>query len=125
MYPPIFELCAADSDVQTNLGVNPCRLYPFGEAPEKVILPYAVWQRIGGVPENTLADVPDMDSFTIQVDVYGRAGDSVRDAAKALQNVIEQHAYIISWGPEGIDPDTRNYRYNFTVDWFVDRDTQS
>lgn len=125
MYPPIFELCAADSDVQTNLGASPCRLYPFGEAPEKVTLPYAVWQRVGGAPENTLGDVPDIDSFTIQVDVYGSAEGSVRDAAQALRDVIEQHTHITDWGPEGRDPQTRHYRYNFSLDWWVDRDTQS
>lgn len=125
MYPPIFEICSADPDVQSNLGSSPCRLYPFGEASEVVAKPYAVWQVVSGLPENYMDKIPDMDSWIIQVDVYGDTGQSVRDAAQALRNAIEPNAHITSWGVQGRDPDTRNYRYLFTVDWWVDRDTQS
>jgi len=125
MYPPIFETCAADADVQSNLGVSPTRLYPFGEAPAGVTKPYAVWQMITGLPENYLGQVPDMDSFSIQVDVYGPTVDAVRDAAEALRNAIEPVAHIIAWRSESRDPETRNYRYSFDVDWFVDRELVS
>lgn len=125
MYPPIFEICSADSDVQTNIGVTPCRLYPFGEAPENVSMPYVVWQVVGGSPENCMNSSPDMDSWSLQVDVYGLTGKSVRDVAQALRNAIETYAHITSWGEQGRDIETRNYRYSFSVDWWVDRDTQS
>ncbi|EPN30837.1 hypothetical protein A245_45243, partial [Pseudomonas syringae pv. actinidiae ICMP 19096] len=52
MAAPIFAVCAADPAVQALLGTSPTRLYPFGEAPEGVAKPYAVWQVIGGNPEN-------------------------------------------------------------------------
>lgn len=125
MYPPIFEICSADSDVQSNFGLSPCRVYPFGESPENVSMPYAVWQVIGGSPENCMNSAPDMDSWSIQVDIYGLTGKSVRDGAQSLRNAIEPYAHIIGWGDQGRDIDTRKYRYSFDVDWFVDRDTQS
>lgn len=125
MYPPIFEICSADSDVQTNIGVSPCRLYPFGEAPENVSMPYVVWQVVGGSPENCISSSPDMDSWSLQVDVYGLTGKSVRDVAQALRNAIESYAHITRWGEQGRDMDTKSYRYSFDVDWWVDRDTQS
>lgn len=125
MYPPIFETCAADADVQTNLGTSPCRLYPFGEAPAGVSKPYAVWQMITGTPENYLNQIPDMDTYSLQVDVYGDDVSEVRDAAQALRDAIEPYAHIIAWRSEARDPDTRNYRYSFDVDWFVDRESVS
>lgn len=125
MYPPIFEVCAADADVQSNLGTSQTRLYPFGEAPHGVTKPYAVWQMITGLPENYLNQVPDMDSYSLQVDVYGGTATEVRDAAQALRDAIEPYAHIIAWRAEARDPDTRNYRYSFDVDWFVDREAVS
>jgi len=125
MYPPIFEVCAADSDVQTNIGISPCRLYPFGEGPERVTLPYAVWQVVGGAPENCMDSPTDMDSFVVQVDAYSDSATSARDVASALRKAIEPYALITSFGGEGRDPDTNYYRYMFSVDWLVDRDNVS
>ena len=125
MYPPIFEICSAHADVQTNLGQTPCRLYPFGEAPQDVAKPYAVWQLVGGFPENYINDLPDIDSFTTQIDVYADKATTARDAAKALRDAIEPYAHVIAWGGESRDPDTDNYRFLFSVDWLVDRDSVS
>ena len=124
MYPPIFELCEVDADVITNLG-DPVRLFIFGDAKGTTLKPYAVWQTIGGAPENILNGTPDIDEFTIQVDVYSDSKESTRNVAKALRNVIEQHAHIVFWGGEGRDPVTRNHRYTFRADWFVERDDVS
>lgn len=122
MYPPIFATCAADSAVVAALGPAPVRLYPFGEAPQGVALPYAVWQTVNGSPENYLGQRPDVDLFTLQIDVYGSAIDTVRNAARALRDAIEPHAHIVSYGGENRDPNTKNYRYSFTVDWWVSRE---
>ena len=48
MQPPIFPVCAADPAVQALLGAGPTRLWPWGEAPQGVTLPYAVWRVIPG-----------------------------------------------------------------------------
>jgi hypothetical protein len=125
MYPPIFEIVSADSDVQTNLGTSPTRFYPFGEAPPRVQKPYAVWQMITGFPENYLGQVPDLDAYSIQVDIYAETADGARDVAQALRNAIEPSAHIIAWRGEERDPDTRNYRVSFDVDWLVSRETTS
>lgn len=125
MYPPIFEVVAADSDVQTNLGVSPTRFYPFGEAPQGVSTPYAVWQFVTGSPENYLNQVPDLDSMSIQVDVFADTASDARDVAQALRDAIEPHAHIISWRGEQREEDTRSYRVSFDVDWLVSRETVS
>ena len=121
MYPPIFSVCIANAGVTAVLGLNPTRLYPFGEAPQNVAKPYAVWQILSGEPENYLATTPDMDSWTIQVDCYASTGTACRNAAAAIRNAIQGVAHITFWNGEGRDPDTNNYRYTFTVDWFKSR----
>lgn len=121
MYPPIFKIAAASAAVQATLGVQPTRLYPFGEAPEGVAYPYAVWQGIGGAPQNYLGDRPDIDQFALQVDVYGDSADSVRHVGAALRDAIELHAHITRWGGERKDAATGRYRLSFDVDWHAYR----
>ena len=122
MYPPVFDVCSGDTGVLDVLGDGPrVRLYPFGDAPQDEKKPYAVWQIVYGSPENSLNDIPDVDSYGIQVDVYGLTQASSRDAAMALRNAMEPVAYVVGWNAELRDPTTKNYRVSFTVDWIVNR----
>jgi hypothetical protein len=121
MYPPIFATCAADSGVQAVLGTNPCRLYPFGTSTQGVTKPYAVWQAVGGSPENFINQVPDIDSYTLQIDCYATTAAAVREVAEALRDAIEPVAHVVSWRGEDYETDTKLYRYSFDVDWFVHR----
>jgi hypothetical protein len=121
MFPPIFEVCAANAAVTALLGSVPTRLYKFGEAPQGVQLPYAVWQTIGGFPQNYLDSAPDADQFSIQIDVYASTADSATAVAQAIRNAIQRRANIVSWGGTDRDPSTRNFRYGFSVDWIVRR----
>jgi hypothetical protein len=121
MFPPVFELAVASTAVKTALGENPCRLFLFGEAPQNTTTPYAVWQTIAGTPENYLGNLPDADSYTVQVDVYGRSAQQVRDAAKALRDAYEPVAHIVRWGGESRDERTTHYRYSFDVDFITKR----
>ncbi|GAB0077160.1 DUF3168 domain-containing protein [Pseudomonas syringae pv. tomato] len=121
MAAPIFAVCAADPAVLALLGSSPTRLYPFGEAPEGVAKPYAVWQVIGGNPENYLSGRPTVDGYVLQVDVYGDSGSSARAVTEAIRDAIELTAYITRWGAESRDPVTKSYRSSFDVDWMVHR----
>lgn len=121
MYAPIFAVCAADSAVTALLGVSPVRIYPFGEAPEGVTKPYMVWQAVGGSPESYLAQRPDIDGFSLQIDVFGLCVTQTRDVAKAIRDAIELKANVVRWGGDSHDPRTKTYRYSFDVDWLVPR----
>lgn len=124
MFPPIFTVCAADSAVQAALGSNPVRFVPFWSK-TRPAKPYAVWQVIGGAPENYLGDVPDTDSWAVQVDVYADTLTEARTAAQALRDAIEPVAYITSWRGEDRDPTTDTYRYSFDTEWIAKRETTS
>lgn len=121
MFPPIFQVCAADSAVTAILGSSPVRFYPFGEAPQGVQLPYAVWQSIGGEPQNYINERPDIDRFAVQIDVYADAATPARAVAKALRDAIEPNAHITRWGGEWREPETKSYRISFDCDWWTPR----
>lgn len=92
-------LCVCGSTAVTALlGTMPVRLYPFGMQDDKVTYPYAVWQNVSGSPENYLGTRPDIDSFTLQVDVYADTAAQAVTVAKVMRDAIEPHAYITRWG---------------------------
>jgi hypothetical protein len=121
MPTPIFEVCAAAPGVTALLGVQPTRLFPFGDAPEGMAKPYAVWQLITGSPENFLAGRPDLDSYTLQVDVYAVTAASARAVTVAISEAIELKAHVTRWGGETRDIETKLYRSSFDIDWLVPR----
>lgn len=121
MIPPIFSLCAADAGVTALLGNSPVRLFPFGEADLNTARPYAVWQTISGFPDNLLAESPEVDFYSVQVDVYGASSDQVLDVAEALRDAIERDAYVTSWNSTSRDSETEDYRFTFSADFIVER----
>lgn len=125
LYPPIFPLINASTAVKAIIGSNPVRFWQFGQNQDQPgQYPYAVWQRSSGSPENNLSAVPDIDTFTIQVDCYavGNNGATVvRNLAGAIRDAIEGSCHITSWLGESRDPETQAYRFTFLCDWWVDR----
>ncbi len=121
MIAPIFRVCAASQEVRDLLGEYPVRLYPFGKHFDEVVYPYAVWQNIGGDPQNYLKQRPDIDRFSVQIDVYADTDTDVIAVACALRNAIEGSAIITRWGVQEIETSTMKYRYSFDVDWLVKR----
>ncbi|HBO0984400.1 TPA: DUF3168 domain-containing protein [Pseudomonas aeruginosa] len=121
MYAPIFKVCSQNPGVVALLGAKPTRLYLFAEAPDQPGRPYATWQTFGGEPENYLAHRPDIDSFSLQVDVFADTAAQVRAVATAIRNAIELRATITRWSGEERDDPTDLYRISFDVDWWVNR----
>lgn len=121
MQPPIFAAIVAHAPAFALLGGDIVRVFAFGLAPEDTTKPYVTWQVITGSPENYLANRPDIDGYTLQVDVWADDGQIARDVAAAVRDAIEPYAYIVRWGGESRDPDTRAYRLSFDVSWFVHR----
>lgn len=121
MIPPIFPLCIASTPVRLVFGEAPTRVYPFGLIENPPALPYAVWQTVSGSPENYLAQRPDVDALTTQVDVYAKDEASLVDGATALRDAFEPRGYITRWGSQMLDPETKLLRLSFDVDWLVPR----
>ncbi len=121
MFPPIFQVVAASPSVTALLGNSPVRFLPFAYADDGTELPYAVWSIVAGNPENYIGQLPDADSYSLQIDVYAATGASVRNVAKALRDAIEPHAHIVGWRGESRDRDTKTFRLSFDIDWLDQR----
>lgn len=123
MNAPIYMVAKQSAQVLSLLGGPEPRLYPWGwnDSGLPVVYPYAVFQVIGGDPENYLSGRPDADTVTLQLDVYAKTASSARMVANALRNAIELDCYITSWRGEDRDTETRSYRVGFVCDWVVNR----
>lgn len=121
MMPPIFSIVAASNTVKALLGTVITRFYAFGAAPPGTLLPYAVWQTVGGAPENYLGGTPDADSFSLQIDAYADNQDAAQAVAMALRDAIEPHAHITLWLGDSQDAETQHWRFAFRVDWITPR----
>lgn len=119
--PPIFSICAAEPGVTSILGTDPVRLFMFGMAPQNVQRPYAVWQVVGGSPENYLAGRPDTEQHTLQIDVYADYAAQSRAALAAIEHAIELSCYVTRYGGESRDDETKSYRSSMDVDWHTYR----
>lgn len=121
MFPPVFSLAQGSTPVKAIFGTNPIRIYPFGEAPQGVMVTYAVWQSIGILPENYLRDNPDSDQMSCQIDVYGAGAKVVREGAQALRDLYQAHGYVTAMREWAKDEQTNLYRYQLDVDFWVYR----
>lgn len=118
-YAPIYALAAASPTVVGLLKTppGPLRFYLFGEADQMTVRPYAVWQTVGGSPENYLGNRPDADAWTTQVDVYALTESSSRTIAFALIESLEGAAYVTSYNGEYKEVETKLFRFSFTCEF--------
>lgn len=125
MFPPLFATLFASSAVKAVFGSNPLRAYPFGSATAKgeatYAAPYCVFQTITGSPENYLGEVPDLDAWRVQVDVYATTVTGARDGARLIRDAIEPVAYVASFNTETWDEDSTLFRYSFDVSFQTPR----
>ena len=123
MFPAVYPAVAGSSACVALLKETggAVRFYQFGMADQNVKKPYAVWQRVFGAPENYLAQRPNIDLFTLQIDVYATSADQVRTVALALRDALEVVGHITSWLGESVDQDTKNYRFSFQLDVWTPR----
>lgn len=122
MNTQVFQLAKDDAAVRALLASGAkLRFYGFGEAPEGATQPYAIWQLVGGFPENRLAGVPGMDTFIIQIDAYATREDDAREVAVTLRTALEPHGYLTGYNFEGREPNTRLFRVSFTMEFMESR----
>ncbi len=125
LFPPLFSTLFADNAVKGIFGSTPLRVYAFGDAPHKggtgYAVPYAIFQTITGSPENYLGQRPDLDQWTVQVDVYGASLTAARNGAEAIRYALEVVAYISGYNLETWDTETKLFRYSMDVSFQTPR----
>lgn len=121
MDTPFYQVCKADPTVQALLGGTSPRIYPFGEAPQNVAKPYAVYQWINGSPFNMLNCRPDADRINLQVDVYAATQSKCTEIAKAIRYAVELQSYLTSYRGTEREDATKLWRTGFDLTWLVNR----
>lgn len=123
MLPPIAQVLTGNAAVTALLGAMPAtRAYPHGQAPENVAKPYLVFQTIDNTPDNYLAQTPDSDGSSTQLDIYGATVASVRAVGRAVRDAFEfPVGYVTAIREFGRDPDTNLYRLTIEVDLITPR----
>ena len=121
MIPPIVSIARQYPELVELLGDNPFRFYAFGDAGDNKVYPYVTYQNIGGEPENFLADRPDADSFTLQINCWAKTELEAAAVADAVSYSLELNCHVIGWGGTDRDPLTRNYRCVFTLEFINPR----
>jgi hypothetical protein len=124
MLPPIFTTLQASATVRSLLGARP-RVYRFGEAPQNDSKPYAVWQIVSGVPENTLSETPSIDRDSIQIDVYSKTDAEIEDIAIAIRDQMETVTHMTAFRTPPREADTRLYRISMDFDYWLPRQEAS
>ena len=120
MIPPVYALLSASTVIAAVFG-TPIRIWPWGEARQQIMRPYATWGVVSGVPQNYLGQVPDIDSMLIQIDVWTDTAEECLDAATAIRDELEPAAHMVSFGSMDRDPDTKAYRMTLEFDFWTDR----
>jgi len=119
--PAIYTLLSANAQVTAVFGTSPMRVYPYSTAPQNGIAPYATWRIVGGTPENSLADIAELDTISIQFDVFATTDTGANTATQVLRDVIEETMYVISWSDQGNDYDTGLFSFGFTCEGVITR----
>lgn len=121
LVPPIYDLCAASTDV-TALLSDDLGLKVAEFSAQLVQPPYCCWQIITGSTQQYLAGPSDMDNLLVQIDVYAAEMEPARHIAKAVRKAIENDCYIVR--PGGIEQDEKTglYRVSFDTSWQIDPD---
>jgi hypothetical protein len=118
---PLFPLLAANTAVTSLLGLNPVRLYPFGQAPENSPRPYATYGVYNGIPENYVTNTPDIDNAGTQIDVWAKDAASCMAVFNAIRDCLEPHAHMTSFRYAERDYDTQLYHAVLEFDFWVNR----
>ncbi|GGD57823.1 tail completion protein gp17 [Pseudoxanthomonas indica] len=119
MFPPIYQLVAADAACKAVLGTPP-RCY-FGLAEENAARPYVVWHLAGGSPENLLDGPPPHDHFAGQVDIVADDQTSYIAAVTAVRAALERVGNVTSYNPGGKNAETGRLEYSFDAEFHVTR----
>lgn len=118
---PIFLILKANAAVTALLGVKPLRVYPWGDAPERQVKPYATYGTFSGTPENYVDKTPDIDSLGTQIDIWADTVQSCEAVFAAIRDALEPHAHITNFQGSVRDTETNLYNARLELDFWQPR----
>ncbi len=121
MIPPIFATLNAAAPVTALIGSNPCRCYPFGQAPQGTLIPYVTWQTISGTPTNKLTQGSFYDTMRAQIDCWAATGAASIALAEVVRTALEPVGVCVSLNLNEKDAETGIYRYSMDFEFIKAR----
>jgi len=118
MLPPVYALLTGATAVAAIVST---RIYPHGSAPPEVAQPYITWQMVSGVPEINLADAPDIDRCTLQVNCWHATSAGIVTLATAVRAALETAGHVTGVPINQRDTETKLYWIAIQMDWLYPR----
>lgn len=116
--PPIFKLCNNSKAVKKLLKAGGIlRVFEFGQAPQNVAKPYAVWQEVAGSHDPSLNVRPCNESHLVQVDCYAETASGAKAVRNAIEYALEPYALTVSYRGNNKEAETNLFRS--TVDFEI------
>lgn len=115
---PNVDKILSDASAVTNIVSN--RIYRT-LALQPTTAPYIVWSIVSTIPENNLADLPELDDARIQIDCYSVSQPQARTLSNAAQAAIEAVTHVVMGPIEFFEPDTLLYRFTFDATFWTNR----
>lgn len=121
MNPTLFTLLKDDPTIQALFGTDPVRIFPWGRAPQKAQLPYAVYSVYNATTQNYTDRVPDIDAKGTQINIYAANANVLQSCFEAVRDVLEPHGHMTSYATPDLDADTDLYSCRMEFDFWDDR----
>ena len=122
VYSYVFGLAKASPAVTGLLGSPIVRFWQFGMARQNELRPYAVYTKLYGNPDNSLACTPREDLQGFQVDAFGRTSSEANAVADALRDALEaSYTYLVNDTGDEMDDPTKLYRVSRTYEVWLER----
>lgn len=119
--PQLFIILNSSVSVKQLLGAQPLRVYPWDEAPEDPVKPYALYSVFSASPENYVDSVPDIDNLSTQVTIYSDTSDKCTECFIAVRNAIEPKAHMTNFSTPTRDKETKLYSCRLDFDFWENR----
>ncbi|WP_151765936.1 DUF3168 domain-containing protein [Acinetobacter colistiniresistens] len=116
---PVLPILKANPTATALLGTDP-RVYE-DVAPAGAIVPYVVWQELGGESNNHLDNEPaNFDDVQFQVMVYDTYVGRAYQVRDVVRKALESYCYILNPRISGFDPATKQSKRGFDANWIKD-----
>jgi hypothetical protein len=93
----VFAIISTTPAVTSIIGTSPCAFYP-DSVPQGVLVPAAVYQTVGGAPENMLQGPAPADYVRMQIAAWALDADAARALAEAIRSALEDEAALLAQG---------------------------
>lgn len=113
---PVLPILKANPSVTAFLGTDP-RVYE-DVAPVDAVVPYVVWQELGGLSNNHLDTEPaSFDDVQFQVMVYDTYVGRAYEVRDVVRKALEGYCFILNPRISGFDQTTKQSKRGFDANW--------